>query len=167
MSLTETQTFVLTAAAEHPEHRIEAFPEHVKGGARTKVLAGLYARGWAWEVDDHPVLTDEGFRAIGRERLVTPAPEAVSAPDADPGAETASVADTEAKEAKPRRHREGSKQSRIIEALKTPEGITLAGLVALTGWRAHSVRGVLANLKRAGVPVTSRKEGVERVYRAA
>ena len=155
MSLTETQTFVLTAAAEHPEHRLEAFPEHVKGGARAKVLAGLYARGWAWEVDDHPVLTDEGFRAIGRERPVPPEPPV------EPEAEPAVPA-----EAKPRRHREGSKQSRIIEALGAPEGITLAGLVALTGWKAHSVRGVLANLKRAGVPVTSRKEGVERVYRA-
>ena len=158
MSLTETQTFVLTAAADHPEHRIEAFPEHVKGGARTKVLAGLYARGWAWEVDDHPVLTDEGFRAIGRERPVAPAPPV----EAEAGVEPAVPA-----EAQPRRHREGSKQSRIIEALGAPEGITLAGLVALTGWKAHSVRGVLANLKRAGVPVTSRKEGKERIYRTA
>ena len=157
MSLTETQTFVLTAAADHPEHRIEAFPEHVKGGARTKVLAGLYARGWAWEVDDHPVLTDEGFRAIGRERPVPPEPPVEPEAEVEPAVPA---------EAKPRRHREGSKQSRIIEALGAPEGITLAGLVALTGWKAHSVRGVLANLKRAGVPVTSRKEGAERVYRA-
>ena len=77
------------------------------------------------------------------------------------------IADAVPAEAKPRRHREGSKQSRIIEALGAPEGITLAGLVALTGWKAHSVRGVLANLKRAGVPVTSRKEGAERIYRTA
>ena len=32
-------------------------------------------------------------------------------------------------------------------------------------WEAD--REVLANLKRAGVPVTSRKEGTERIYRTA
>lgn len=160
MKLTDTQSFVLSAAADHPEYRVEQFPENVNGGARAKVLAGLSARGLIRQEGEHPVLSDEGFRAIGRERPATVT--------TDFEAEVAAAETAWGKpDAKPRRTREGSKQSRIIEALNAPGGITLAGLIALTGWQAHSVRGVLANLKRAGVPVTSTKEGNERVYRLA
>jgi hypothetical protein len=44
MKLTHTQQAVLTAAADHPAHRIEHLPENLKGAARAKVLASLTAR---------------------------------------------------------------------------------------------------------------------------
>ena len=44
MKLTHTQHAVLTAAADHPAHRVEHFPENLKGAARTKVLASLLTR---------------------------------------------------------------------------------------------------------------------------
>ena len=47
-----------------------------------------------------------------------------------------------------------------------PEGASLAELVALTGWQAHSVRGALAgSLKRKGHVILSEKIAGERRYR--
>jgi hypothetical protein len=143
MKLTDTQHAVLTAAADHPAHRVEHFPENLKGAARTKVLASLLVHGLIREKGKHHVLTQAGLAALGREQ---PAPAAA--------------------EGAPRRTRENTKQAAMIALLKRPEGATLAQLIESTGWQSHSVRGALALMKRhAGVAVTSEKvEGV-RTYR--
>jgi hypothetical protein len=143
MKLTITQQTVLTAAADHPAHRVENFPENLKGAARTKVLASLTARGLIREKGKHTVLTQAGFAALGREQ---PAPVAAD------GA--------------PRRTRENTKQAAMIALLSRPEGATLAQLIEVTSWQSHSVRGALALMKRhVGTAVTSEKvEGV-RIYR--
>jgi hypothetical protein len=62
--LTDTQTFVLSAAAEHPDLRIKSFPENVRGGAREKVLAALRQRALIRPNGDHEVLTDAGLAAV-------------------------------------------------------------------------------------------------------
>jgi Protein of unknown function (DUF3489) len=143
MKLTNTQHAVLSAAADNPSHRVEHFPENLKGAARTKVLSSLTARGLIREKGKHQVLTKEGFQALGRER---PAPVAA--------------------DGTPRRTRENTKQAAMIALLKRPEGATLAQLIEVTSWQSHSVRGALALMKRhAGTAVTSEKvEGV-RTYR--
>jgi Protein of unknown function (DUF3489) len=143
MKLTHTQQAVLTAAADHPAHRIGQFPENLKGAARTKVLASLTARGLIRQKGKHHVLTKAGLAALGREQ---PAPAAA--------------------EGAPRRTRENTKQAAMIALLRRPEGATLAQLIERTGWQSHSVRGALALMKRhAGTAVTSEKvEGV-RTYR--
>jgi hypothetical protein len=47
-----------------------------------------------------------------------------------------------------------TKQSAIIDLLSKPEGITLAQLIDATGWKPHSVRGHLSNLrKKRGMPI--------------
>lgn len=59
-----------------------------------------------------------------------------------------------------------SKLDQVITMLGRPEGASLAELVALTGWQAHSVRGALAgSLKRKGHDVRSEKVEGERRYR--
>ena len=59
-----------------------------------------------------------------------------------------------------------SKLEQIVALLCRPEGASLAELVALTGWQAHSVRGALAgSLKRKGHVILSEKIAGERRYR--
>ncbi len=63
-----------------------------------------------------------------------------------------------------------SKQARMIELLKRPDGATLDDLMSASGWQAHSVRGFLsaAVSKRLGMPVESMKrDDGTRVYRIA
>ena len=67
-----------------------------------------------------------------------------------------------------RKTRDGTKQAMMIELLKRPGGATLAEIVEVTGWQAHTVRGAMAGTlkKKLGLTVTSEKDEVRgRVYR--
>jgi hypothetical protein len=151
--LSETQTAILKAAAKRPDGNIEPLPASLKGGARQKVIEGLVNRKLAvWQADAW-VLTDAGYAAVGR-----PRPQAAT--------EAAPSAPTVAKDAKPRRTREGSKQAAILGLLARPEGSTLAELMEATGWQAHSVRGTLSIIGKTQ-PITSEKSGNSRVYKLA
>lgn len=159
MKLSDTQTTVLNAAAKRADGNIEPLPASLKGGARQKVIEGLVKRKLAvWQIDAW-LLTDAGYAAVGRTR---PQP----ATDVAPGIEDAPSAPTVAKEAKPRRAREGSKQSAILSMLGKPEGTTLADLMEATGWQAHSVRGTLSIIGKTQ-PITSEKSGNSRIYKLA
>lgn len=142
MKLSETQTTILKAAAKRPDGNIEPLPATLKGGARQKVIEGLVSRKLAAWKSDAWVLTDAGYAVVGRTRPTT------------------------AKYARPRRTREGSKQSTIISMLGKPEGTTLAELINATGWQAHSVRGTLSIIGKTQ-PITSEKSGNSRVYKLA
>lgn len=64
--------------------------------------------------------------------------------------------------------REGTKQAKVLDLLRRPEGATIAQMVKATGWQPHTVRGALAGAlkKRLGLEIKSGKpEGGERVYR--
>jgi hypothetical protein len=147
--LTDTQTAVLTAAADAPSGRIAWFPDTVQGGARAKVLQGLVARGLVEAVDEAYRLTSAGYAAIGRTR-------------ADAEKDAPKAPDTRA----PRRTRENTKQAAMLALLGRPEGATLAQLIESTGWQAHSVRGALVNLaKHLGIRIQSEKTDGVRIYR--
>ena len=63
--------------------------------------------------------------------------------------------------------REGSKKAEIIALLEKPKGATLAELMRVTKWQAHSVRGFISGTlgKKLGLKVESAKrEDGERVY---
>ena len=69
-----------------------------------------------------------------------------------------------------RRTRDDSKQAKLIEMLRRPEGASIEEIVAVFGWQAHTVRGAIAGAlkKKLGLDVTSEKiEGRGRVYRIA
>jgi len=60
-----------------------------------------------------------------------------------------------------------SKQSRVIEMLKSPKGTTIDAMMKATGWRQHSVRGFLAGVlrKRLKLKLDSRLVDGKRLYR--
>ena len=178
IKLTDTQHQVLTRAADQPDGCLTWFPEGVKGGARQKVIAGLFNKalitsngGEDWFV------AAEGYDALGRARpmpaTIDPDPEveaAVSAAEANWAQESQDAAKHMIKvgvEGKPRT-RKNSKQATVIQMLQRPEGATISQICAATGWQAHTVRGTFAGAfkKKLGLNLASEKlEGGERTYR--
>jgi len=148
--LANTQTRILTAAAQSPSGQIQV-PE----GA-DKAVSSLIRRGLLLSITrpDEPMrleITDAGRKALGDE----PAPldDALEAEAAPPA---------------PKPTPKG-KIGTVLALLRRPEGATIDAMRAATGWQAHSVRGALSGAirKNLGLAVTSEKvEGV-RVYRLA
>lgn len=147
--LTPTQTTILEAAADRPVGNLEPLPPTLRGGARTKVIGGLLARGLIIEEAGQHRLTEAGYAAVGRQ-LPTDALQKL--------------------EPTPRAIRPGTKLAGLIDALRQPGGATVAQIMASTGWQANSVRGALSGMvrKKLGFDVQSSKcEGGERVYHIA
>jgi len=64
--------------------------------------------------------------------------------------------------------REGTKQARLIEMLRRPDGATIAELVKAIRWQAHSVRGAMSGAlkKKLGLTIETQKvDGRGRIYR--
>jgi len=189
IQLTHTQTQVLQYALDHNDGQVVWFPESVKGGARKKVLDGLFNRalvttdgGTQWYV------AAEGYDALGRPRptvaSITPLAPLVADPEmeatvAQHEAQWANEAQASAPAAPATdlspdpvkvRTRENSKQATVVQMLKRPEGTTIAQICEATGWQAHTVRGTFAGAfkKKLGLTIESDKvQGGERVYRIA
>jgi hypothetical protein len=172
--LSDTQLVILTAAAQRSGHLALPLPSNLRGGAATKVVGAMIAKGllaqvyadkgdplWHENGDGRGmtlVATNAGLAAIGIE------PEA--ADSAPTGADdTAAVADPAPKA---RTVRAGTKQAMLIEMLRAETGATIDEIIVATGWQQHTVRGAIAGaLKRKlGLDVTSEKVGGRgRVYR--
>jgi hypothetical protein len=156
IKLTDTQTFVLNAAADHAQGRIEIFPDNVKGGARAKVLAGLQAKGWIKASGTHWKITKAGLAAIGRN---------LANNKTDDDSQKTSIASKPPKADKPIKVRQPSKQDLMMDLLKRDGGVTLPDLMSATGWQQHSVRGCLSKLNKAqGGAIQSAKRDGQRVY---
>lgn len=153
--LTETQEIILRHAHQHTEGKIVWFPEHIKGGARQKVLDGLFNRALITKVGDDWFIAAEGYDALGVPRKAPISSEALNKV-------------IEAAEAQQPRTRDNSKQAQVIAMLRRPEGATIAQICEATGWKQHTVRGTFAGAfkKKLGLEITSTKEsGGERLYR--
>ena len=168
IQLTPAQHAILAYAIEHTGGKVVWFPENIKGGARKKVLDGLFNRALITTDGADWFVAAEGYDAMGRAR---PAPAPL---EADPEIKAA-VAEAEATwaqekaDAKPRT-RDNSKQAQVIAMLKRPEGATINQICEATGWQPHTVRGTFAGTfkKKLGLDITSSKEaGGERVYHVA
>ena len=189
IQLTHTQTQVLQYALDHNDGQVVWFPESVKGGARKKVLDGLFNRALvATDGGTHWYVAAEGYDALGRPRptVVSIAPlaplvadpemeatvaqhEAQWANEAQASAPVALATDLSPDPVKVR-SRENSKQAQVITMLKRPEGTTIVQICEATGWQAHTVRGTFAGAfkKKLGLTIESDKvQGGERVYRIA
>lgn len=169
MQLTPAQHAILAYALEHTDGKISWFPDNIKGGARQKVIDGLFKRALITYDGTDWFVAAEGYDALG---LARPAPAPV-VPDPETEAAVAAAEASWAKDAdkasKPRT-REGSKQAEVIRMLQRPQGATIAQICEATGWQAHTVRGTFAGTlkKKLGLTITSDKvQGAERVYRVA
>jgi uncharacterized protein DUF3489 len=64
--------------------------------------------------------------------------------------------------------REGSKKSEVIDLMRRSQGVTLAEIMELTGWQAHTVRGFVSGtlIRKLSLKVESfRSDEKERTYR--
>ena len=173
IQLSPAQHAILAYAIEHTDGKIVWFPENIKGGARKKVLDGLFNRALITTDGADWFVAAEGYDAMGRAR---PAPSAPAPLEVDPEIEVAvTTAESEwaqnktTVQARPRT-RENSKQAEVIRMLQRPEGATVQQICETTGWQAHTVRGTFAGAfkKKLGLTIVSDKaQGGERVYRIA
>jgi len=183
--LSDTQALILSAAAQRPERIALPLPESLRGGAATKVVGAMLAKGLLQEVDadlrkGEPmwretgdghgttlVATDAGLAAIGiePEDANTAPAGATDAPSEEPSPNTPTEPEAAPKARTPR---EGTKQATLIAMLRAPKGATIEEIMAATSWQSHTVRGAMAGAlkKKLGLEVTSEKvEGRGRVYR--
>jgi hypothetical protein len=172
--LTDTQTLILTGAASRPGMLAMPLPKGLHGAAAKKVVTLMTERGLIEEVaadlrreeplwretgDGHGttlIATGAGLAAIGIEPVVAQAMAGLRRPGPDPQAPV------------PVMRRKGTKQAALIALLKTSDGASIPEITAVTGWQAHSVRGVISGQlkKKLGLAVISEKvKGRGRVYR--
>ena len=73
----------------------------------------------------------------------------------------------QANDLKTKKPNPGSKQSRVIAMLQSPNGTTIAAMMKATAWQQHSVRGFLAGVvrKRLKLKLDLKKVDGNRVYR--
>ncbi|WP_210880286.1 DUF3489 domain-containing protein [Roseovarius autotrophicus] len=183
--LTDTQTIILSRAATRPGTLAMPLPEGLHGAAAQKAVAAMITRGWLEEVDadlrrGEPlwretgdghgttlIATEAGLEAIGVEPLAASA--VASARKAEPHADAEAASTTEANDTpKPVAIRGGTKQAQIIALLQRLEGASIAEIVEVTGWLAHSVRGLISGglKKKLGLPISAEKvEGRGTVYK--
>ena len=184
MQLTPAQHAILAYALEHNAGKISWYPDNIKGGARQKVIDGLFKRALITYDGTDWFVAAEGYDALGMSRpgvnktgigqfeanldQIIANAEGGPAAASDPELEAAVTA-AEATWAKPRT-RDNSKQAEVIRMLQRPEGATIGQICTATGWQAHTVRGTFAGAfkKKLGLTIVSdRPQGGERVYRIA
>ncbi len=174
--LTPTQHAILAHAIQHRDGKIDWFPDKLNGGARNKVLHGLFKRALITSNGTDWFVAAEGYDAVGAAR---PAPTA--APEDAPEswvADSQLEADVAACEAEwagkatpiQPRGRAHSKLAEVVRMLQRPEGATIQQIIDATGWQAKTVRGTFAGTlkKKLGLTLVSAKpQGGERIYRIA
>jgi hypothetical protein len=148
--LTDTQAAILKAAVGRTDGNIEPLPPTLRGGAKTAVIDGLLARALVVDVDGHHLLTDAGYAAVG-----TRCPSFKGIQKLEATAPTI---------------RPGTKLAAIIDAMRHPDGATIAQMMAGTGWQAHTVRGAISGMVRKHLGyevVTEKGTDGQRAYRIA
>ena len=195
--LSDTQLVILSTAVQRPDRCVLPLPDRLKGGAASKVVNSLIGKGLIEEVeakrgdliwrdtgDGHGVTlvaTDAAFAALGIALASDPASagrlavavddgEMIGGTPADQGAAAVMVDDRARKDGAAPRTRAGSKQAKLIEMLKRPDGATIPEVVDALQWQAHTVRSAIAGAlkKKLGLNVVSEKsERRGRIYRIA
>jgi len=185
--LTDTQTIILSRAATRPDNLAMPLPKGVHGAAAQKAVTAMITRGWLEEVeanlrrgeplwretgDGHGttlIATEAGLAAIGIEPVVATTMNnlrksklALASSPKD-----ATEALTDPATPKPVVIRAGTKQAKIIALLQRSEGASISEIVEVTGWAAHSARGMISGglKKKLGFEVSTTSDELRgRVY---
>lgn len=183
ISLTERQRELLQTAGAQFAGSIAPAAESVRlfGGARETMCLKLKELGLLEESPDgQMILSVAAYGLLERDSAKNPKmtpkslpTETVSeAPEVNsPTEEELPSPESEPAEApapKARKARENTKQAKVIEMLRRPEGATLEQVMEMTGWQKHTARSVLSRQiqKDLGLPLVSEKSsGSVRVYR--
>lgn len=153
-NLTENQIALLRQAATDPDGRID-LSGNKPIAALSAVLGALRRKGLA-EKDDS-----------GRWKLTPAGREVAEASANDLIQQDAPAADTPTPDTPANENTEpdgppaidpGSRRGQILTLLRQEQGASMAGMMAATGWQAHSVRALLSSLRKGGLAVTFRKQ---------
>ncbi|MCK0171396.1 DUF3489 domain-containing protein [Aliiroseovarius sp. S1123] len=177
--LTDTQTIILSRAAARPDNLAMPLPKGLHGAAAQKAVAAMIARGWLEEVeanlrrgepfwretgDGHGttlVATEAGLAAIGIEPVVATTTTNLRKAKLElaPKPKDASAAQTHSATTKSVAIRAGTKQAEIIALIQRPQGASISEIVEVTGWAAHSARGMISGglKKKLGLAIISEK----------
>ena len=167
--LTPAQHAILAHAVEHTSGKIDWFPDNIKGGARKKVLDGMFNRALITPDGEGWCVAAEGYDALGMKRPALPQPVSGFEDELDKIIANAE-SQWQQEEKRTPRARENSKQAEVIQMLQRPEGATIGHICEVTGWQKHTVRGIFAGTlkKKLGLILTSEKtQDGERIYRIA
>jgi len=118
--LNPTQHSVLTHAIENTNGKITWFPDNVKGGARQKVLAGLFNRALITTNGHDHFVAAEGYDALGLQRPAFALPEVTTPLVVDPELE-ATVATIEAQWAHPNTTHESEPEPPTAQIESAPD----------------------------------------------
>ncbi len=143
--LTETQSLILSAAAQRKGNLALPLPKSLVGAAARMAVGKMIQHGWLEEAEANLrrgdplwretgdgkgntlIATDAGLLAIGIEPVVVQT--------------MAALREREKAVLMPVPHlrtpRAGTKQSMLIEMLRRPEGATLEEITTATEWQAH------------------------------
>lgn len=154
IELSTAQRTILTSAAKSPDTKIRQFMQHIKSPViQDKMITALLRKklitvqgsesvsnNYKFDKDTEFVISQEGLNIIN------------GSPTED---ETVTPCNTEKQDVTPSNEpKRETKQSIIINLLSREEGATMAELIDATGWKPHSVRGHLSNMrKKHGIPV--------------
>ncbi len=182
--LTDTQSIILSAAANRPENIALPLPNGLVGAAAKMAVAKMIEHGWLQEVDanlrrnEHLwretgdghgttlVATEAGLLAIGIESVVAKTVAGMRGQGAR-GAPSDTSSETSRGLERPAQ-RAGTKQSKLIELLMRPSGASIADIAELTNWQAHSIRGAISGglSRKLGLTIVSEKsETGARIYK--
>jgi hypothetical protein len=184
MKLTDRQLVLLSRAIQRDDGALE-IPDDLKGSTKKTVdkLLGakmleevLATRGfpvWRRDEQEGPIglqITEKGLKAI-RANASQPkqqAPKHGKKPQQQSRKPAARKPKGRAgRRVSSRKTRANSKQDKIIEMLRRPQGATIKAIMKATGWQQHSVRGFFAGTvrKKLKLKLVSEKTGGDRVYR--
>lgn len=193
-TMSASQRLVLQTAAWRPDRSVLPFATAVKarGAAQQKLLESLIkaelveellvsddALCWRREPDGHRVglrITADGLAAVrGQDALEkkpripaelsgpnTPLPGPIAG--SEPREGLAAVAEVETTPSR-ERARPGGKLGQVLDAIGASSGVSLAELVALTGWQPHTARAALTGLRKRGFRVQLIERDGRKAYR--
>lgn len=164
--ITDTQTLILSAAAQRADHIALPLPKGLHGAVAKMVVTKMIANGRLAEVEASSSRGDPLWRETGDRQgttlMATVAGMVAIGVQPLPSQTTAaahkhsSVAPVQERPTQ----RAGTKQAILIAMLGSPEGATIAEINAVLSWQSHTVRGVISGTLRKKLGLTVASENV-------